>query len=121
MEEPFRNLFNQGMITRLVEKTGRIEKMSKSKGNTVSPDPLIDEMGRTPSASIPCSSGPPEDEVEWNDEAKLVATGSCSGSGVAERGRTGDALPTAPADGEPGRLRHDDPEGDEGLRASQVQ
>ncbi len=31
-EEPFKNLFNQGMITRLSEKSGRVEKMSKSRG-----------------------------------------------------------------------------------------
>jgi leucyl-tRNA synthetase len=33
-EEPFTNLFNQGMITRFAERSGRIEKMSKSRGNT---------------------------------------------------------------------------------------
>ncbi|MGE0639159.1 MAG: leucine--tRNA ligase [Thermoanaerobaculia bacterium] len=105
MEEPFRNLFNQGMITRLVEKTGRIEKMSKSKGNTVSPDPLIDEMGADTERVYTLFLGPPEDEVEWNDEA-------VSGGyrflqriwRVAER--VGEAPPTAPADGELERLRH---------------
>lgn len=105
IEEPFRNLFNQGMITRLVEKTGRIEKMSKSKGNTVSPDGLIDEMGADTERVYTLFLGPPEDEVEWNDEA-------VSGGyrflqrlwRVAER--VGDAPPTAPADDELERLRH---------------
>ena len=44
-DEPFSNLFNQGMITHYSEASGRVEAMSKSKGNTVSPDALIDQMG----------------------------------------------------------------------------
>ncbi|HEX7527666.1 MAG TPA: leucine--tRNA ligase, partial [Thermoanaerobaculia bacterium] len=43
-EEPFSALFNQGMITRQ-SPTGRVEKMSKSRGNAVSLDPLIAEKG----------------------------------------------------------------------------
>ena len=38
-EEPFIRLLNQGMITPEV-KGGRVEKMSKSKGNVVNPDDL---------------------------------------------------------------------------------
>jgi leucyl-tRNA synthetase len=68
-EEPFKNLFNQGMITRFAEATGRIEKMSKSRGNTVSPDGLIDSMGADTERVYTLFLGPPEDEVEWNDEA----------------------------------------------------
>ncbi len=69
VEEPFRNLFNQGMITRYAEASGRIEKMSKSRGNTVSPDELIEEMGADTERVYTLFLGPPEDEVEWNDEA----------------------------------------------------
>ena len=69
VEEPFRNLFNQGMITRYAEASGRIEKMSKSRGNTVSPDQLIEEMGADTERVYTLFLGPPEDEVEWNDEA----------------------------------------------------
>ena len=68
-EEPFKDLFNQGMITRLSEKSGRIEKMSKSRGNTVSPDELIDEMGADTERVYTLFLGPPEKEAEWSDEA----------------------------------------------------
>ncbi len=68
-EEPFVRLFNQGMITRFSEKTGRIEKMSKSRGNTVSPDPLIEHMGADTERVYTLFIGPPEKEAEWSDEA----------------------------------------------------
>jgi leucyl-tRNA synthetase len=68
-EEPFTNLFNQGMITRFSEKTGRVEKMSKSRGNTVSPDVLIDHMGADTERVYTLFIGPPEKEAEWSDEA----------------------------------------------------
>jgi leucyl-tRNA synthetase len=68
-EEPFKDLFNQGMITRLSEKSGRIEKMSKSRGNTVSPDELIEEMGADTERVYTLFLGPPEKEAEWSDEA----------------------------------------------------
>ncbi|HVT59173.1 MAG TPA: leucine--tRNA ligase [Thermoanaerobaculia bacterium] len=68
-EEPFTDLFNQGMITRYSEKTGRIEKMSKSRGNTVSPDDLIDAMGADTERVYTLFIGPPEKEAEWSDEA----------------------------------------------------
>jgi leucyl-tRNA synthetase len=69
VEEPFRNLFNQGMITHFSENSGRVEKMSKSRGNTVSPDTLIERMGADTERVYTLFLGPPEDEVEWNDEA----------------------------------------------------
>jgi leucyl-tRNA synthetase len=68
-EEPFTRLFNQGMITHYSEATGRIEKMSKSRGNTVSPDELIDAMGADTERVYTLFLGPPEEEVEWNEEA----------------------------------------------------
>ncbi len=69
LEEPFQNLFNQGMITRFSEKSGRVEKMSKSRGNTVSPDELIDGMGADTERVYTLFIGPPEKEAEWSDEA----------------------------------------------------
>jgi leucyl-tRNA synthetase len=69
VEEPFRNLFNQGMITHFSSASGRVEKMSKSRGNTVSPDELIERMGADTERVYTLFLGPPEDEVEWNDEA----------------------------------------------------
>ena len=104
-EEPFENLFNQGMITRFSEKSGRVEKMSKSRGNTVSPDQIIDEMGADTERVYTLFLGPPEDEVEWNDEAVSGAHRFLQRLwGVAER--VADSPPTAPADAELERLRH---------------
>jgi leucyl-tRNA synthetase len=104
-EEPFVHLFNQGMITRFAEKTGRIEKMSKSKGNTVSPDALIDEMGADTERVYTLFLGPPEEEVEWNDEAVNGAYRFLQRLWrVAER--VGECPPTAPSDAELERLTH---------------
>jgi leucyl-tRNA synthetase len=43
--------------------------MSKSRGNTVSPDKLIEDMGADTERVYTLFLGPPEDEVEWNDDA----------------------------------------------------
>ncbi len=61
--EPFNNLFTQGMII----KDGA--KMSKSKGNTVSPDPLIEKYGADTVRLYTLFIGPPEKDAEWNDQA----------------------------------------------------
>ncbi len=104
-EEPFSNLFNQGMITRYSERTGRVEKMSKSRGNTVSPDQLIDEMGADTERVYTLFLGPPEDEVEWNDEAVSGAYRFLQRLWrVAER--VADAPPTGPGDAELERQRN---------------
>ncbi len=68
VEEPFERLFNQGMITRLNPATGKIEKMSKSRGNTVSPDELIARYGADTVRLYTLFIGPPEKESEWSDE-----------------------------------------------------
>lgn len=60
-DEPFKNLFTQGMIT----KNGI--KMSKSKGNTVSPDDLINEYGADTIRLYTLFIGPPEKDAEWSD------------------------------------------------------
>ena len=60
-DEPFRNLFTQGMIT----KNG--VKMSKSKGNTVSPDDLIASYGADTIRLYTLFIGPPEKDAEWSD------------------------------------------------------
>jgi leucyl-tRNA synthetase len=66
-EEPFSALFNQGMITR-VSPAGRVEKMSKSRGNAVSLDPLIAEKGADAVRAFVLFLGPPEKDAEWSDE-----------------------------------------------------
>ncbi|NMA75363.1 MAG: leucine--tRNA ligase [Bacteroidales bacterium] len=59
--EPFTQLFNQGMIT----KDGI--KMSKSKGNVVSPDELVNRYGCDSLRMYELFVGPPELDSEWDD------------------------------------------------------
>jgi leucyl-tRNA synthetase len=59
--EPFERLFTQGMIT----KDGA--KMSKSKGNVVPPDALIERYGADTVRLYTLFIGPPEKDAEWND------------------------------------------------------
>ncbi|MGL4737746.1 MAG: leucine--tRNA ligase, partial [Cellulosilyticaceae bacterium] len=59
--EPFKRLFNQGMVT----KDGA--KMSKSKGNVVSPDELVERYGCDSLRMYELFIGPPELDSEWDD------------------------------------------------------
>ena len=61
-DEPFHKLFNQGMIT---GKNGI--KMSKSKGNVVSPDDLVRDYGCDSLRIYELFVGPPELDAEWDD------------------------------------------------------
>jgi leucyl-tRNA synthetase len=72
-EEPFEALFNQGMITKLNPSSGKIEKMSKSRGNTVSPDELIARFGADTVRVYTLFIGPPEKESEWSEEGVVGA------------------------------------------------
>ena len=67
--EPFKRLFTQGMICKKSPVTGRLEKMSKSKGNVVSPDGLISTYGADTVRLYTLFIGPPEKDAEWNDNA----------------------------------------------------
>ncbi|MDB5691421.1 MAG: leucine--tRNA ligase, partial [Alphaproteobacteria bacterium] len=96
IEEPFSGLFTQGMVThetyrapdgswvspdeverrdgRLVAtatgapvETGRIEKMSKSKRNTVDPEPIVDQYGADAVRWFMLSDSPPERDLEWSE------------------------------------------------------
>ncbi len=60
-DEPFKRLFTQGMII----KDGA--KMSKSKGNVVSPDGLIAKYGADTVRLYTLFIGPPEKDAEWSD------------------------------------------------------
>jgi leucyl-tRNA synthetase len=60
-EEPFKRLFNQGMIC----KDGA--KMSKNKGNVVSPDETVNAYGCDALRMYELFIGPPELDSEWDD------------------------------------------------------
>jgi leucyl-tRNA synthetase len=67
-DEPFAHLFTQGMICKKSEKDGQLYKMSKSKGNVVSPAELIREYGADTVRLYTLFIGPPEKDAEWNDQ-----------------------------------------------------
>jgi leucyl-tRNA synthetase len=59
-DEPFQQLFNQGMVT----LNGA--KMSKSKGNVVNPEDIIEQFGADSLRMYELFMGPPEEDAEWN-------------------------------------------------------
>lgn len=61
-DEPFTKLLTQGMVL----KDGA--KMSKSKGNTVDPQALIDRYGADTVRLFSMFAAPPEQSLEWSDE-----------------------------------------------------
>ena len=61
-QEPFKALFTQGMII----KDGA--KMSKSKGNVISPNRLISSYGADTVRVYTLFIGPPEKDAEWSDK-----------------------------------------------------
>ncbi|MEO5577816.1 MAG: class I tRNA ligase family protein, partial [Sphingomicrobium sp.] len=96
IKEPFAGLFTQGMVTHetyqsadgrwlnpdeievgiegaIVERSsgggvtrGRIEKMSKSKKNTIDPEPILDRYGADAVRWFMLSDSPPERDLEWS-------------------------------------------------------
>ncbi|MFQ5574711.1 MAG: class I tRNA ligase family protein, partial [Terriglobia bacterium] len=63
VQEPFSNLLTQGMVV----KDGA--KMSKSKGNIVSCDALVDKHGADTGRLFILFAAPPEKDLEWSDRA----------------------------------------------------
>ena len=61
-QEPFKALFTQGMITR----DGA--KMSKSKGNMISPAPYVERYGADTTRAYMLFIGPPDQDADWTDE-----------------------------------------------------
>ena len=121
-QEPFANLFTQGMITR----DGA--KMSKSKGNTVSPAEYVERYGADTARTYVCFMGPPERGGDWADEGVEGVTASSRGSGgSARRSRTTDRVAErrlagarSEGDGAASAARQGplgDRQGDPGLRA----
>jgi leucyl-tRNA synthetase len=66
-EEPFKQLFNQGMVCKKSKITGKVEKMSKSKGNVVTPDDLVKRYGTDSVRLYELFIGPAEMNCEWTD------------------------------------------------------
>jgi leucyl-tRNA synthetase len=62
VQEPFRALFTQGMVTR----DGA--KMSKSRGNVVSPASIVERYGADTARCYILFIGPPEQDADWSDE-----------------------------------------------------
>ena len=61
VQEPFKALFTQGMITR----DGA--KMSKSKGNVISPTPYVERYGADTARCYILFIGPPDQDADWSD------------------------------------------------------
>ena len=62
-DEPFTRLLTQGMVL----KDG--SKMSKSKGNTVDPQSMIDQYGADTVRLFTMFAAPPDQSLEWNNDA----------------------------------------------------
>jgi len=60
-QEPFQSLFTQGMVT----KDGA--KMSKSRGNVVSPASIVERLGADTARCYILFVGPPEQDADWSD------------------------------------------------------
>ena len=94
--EPFRGLFTQGMVTHETYRAGdgswlsptevkrngddwvhiesgepvspgRVEKMSKSKRNTIDPEPILEKYGADAVRWFMLSDSPPERDLEWSE------------------------------------------------------
>ena len=88
-DEPFSRLLTQGMVL----KDGA--KMSKSKGNTVDPDDLIEKYGSDTARLFILFAAPPTQELEWNDSAVEGAYRFLRRfHDRAERAESAEAIPT---------------------------
>ncbi|MDX6708339.1 MAG: leucyl-tRNA synthetase [Solirubrobacteraceae bacterium] len=61
VQEPFSALFTQGMILR----DG--DKMSKNKGNVISPTSIVDRFGADTARAYILFIGPPDQDADWSD------------------------------------------------------
>ena len=66
-DEPFKKLFNQGMVCGRDRETGAATKMSKSLGNIVSPDDMVRDYGCDSLRLYELFIGPPELDSIWDD------------------------------------------------------
>lgn len=70
-DEPFTNLLSQGMVTKFSPDSGRIEKMSKSRGNVVGTTDFFKKYGADAARLFTLFAAPPEQELEWNEEGAV--------------------------------------------------
>jgi leucyl-tRNA synthetase len=70
-DEPFTNLLSQGMVTKFSPESGRIEKMSKSRGNVVGTTDFFKKYGADAARLFTLFASPPEQELEWSEEGAV--------------------------------------------------
>ena len=70
-DEPFSNLLSQGMVTKFSPQSGRIEKMSKSRGNVVGTTDFFKKYGADSARLFTLFAAPPETELEWSEEGAV--------------------------------------------------
>ena len=70
-DEPFTNLLSQGMVTKFSPTSGRIEKMSKSRGNVVGTTDFFKKYGADSARLFTLFAAPPEQELEWNEDGAV--------------------------------------------------
>ena len=70
-DEPFSNLLSQGMVTMYSPVSGRIEKMSKSRGNVVGTTDFFKRYGADAARLFTLFASPPEQELEWSEEGAV--------------------------------------------------
>jgi leucyl-tRNA synthetase len=63
LDEPFKNLFTQGMV----QLNG--QTMSKSKGNIVDPDEMVEKYGADTCRLFTLFAAPPEKNMDWNESS----------------------------------------------------
>ena len=75
VNEPFPRLFTQGMVTMFSPQTGKVEKMSKSKGNVVALDEAVSKWGADATRLATLYLGPAEQDAEWDTDSDKVFAG----------------------------------------------
>lgn len=106
IEEPFSNLFNQGDDHALRGKRPADREVEVEGEHGSRPDPLINEMGADTGRVYTLFLGPPEDEVEWSDEAVTSACRFPPETLAGRRARGGLPSPTRPPTRPLEHLRH---------------
>ena len=66
-DEPVSRLLTQGMVTNRVEGTDEYKAMSKSLGNGVDPDEMIEAFGADATRLFVLFAAPPENELRWSE------------------------------------------------------